>query len=520
MDANQILLWVVVVASLSGVVRTAGLARAGQRGWLVVHAVNLVATAATYLVARAVAGYAGGTLWALLVLAPVLASRRLVRLVGHQQYGKARRLSRLLALLHPADGWPDQPRFFGALEVAQQGDFPRAIALLERLRSHGAVGRTATAHLFRLRGDFSGMKGWIEELTGGRPERDPPLLADYLWTLGESGDLNELVSTFARTLSSTEAPIWAVPRALGYLYTFAYCGRKEATARVLATLMGSFGPSVRASWLATAELAAGDVDMARGKLEELARGRDALVRASAERRLSRGVANAREVLSPESHTLLECLSTQLADEGRYGSRLAPSKTRTTATNALVVLNVLAFAAEELMGGSQDAMTLYGLGGLVPQAFSISETWRLLASTFLHWGPLHLFMNMVGLLAIGPYVERALGVRRFAAVYAAAGILSGLSVALLQDPANSVILVGASGCIMGLVGATGAVVLRGWQKERSRFALRRLRAVGFVFVLQVAFDLATPQVSFVAHFSGILIGFAAASFMRHWTPSPA
>ena len=77
-----------------------------------------------------------------------------------------------------------------------------------------------------------------------------------------------------------------------------------------------------------------------------------------------------------------------------------------------------------------------------------------------------------------------------------------------------VVVGASGSIMGLVGATVAVHLRGWARERARIASRRLLFLVFVIAFQVVFDLATPEVSFLAHFGGVLIGFVAASLMRH------
>jgi rhomboid protease GluP len=82
--------------------------------------------------------------------------------------------------------------------------------------------------------------------------------------------------------------------------------------------------------------------------------------------------------------------------------------------------------------------------------------------------------------------------------------------VLQDQ----IVVGASGSIMGIVGGTVAVFLRGWAMERARIAARRLVALVFVIAFQVVFDLATPQVSFTAHLGGALIGFAAVSLMRH------
>ena len=60
--------------------------------------------------------------------------------------------------------------------------------------------------------------------------------------------------------------------------------------------------------------------------------------------------------------------------------------------------------------------------------------------------------------------------------------------------------------MGMVGATAAVLLRGWMRERARAASRRLQWVLTIVALQVMFDAFTPEVSSTAHLAGMLCGF--------------
>jgi rhomboid protease GluP len=76
------------------------------------------------------------------------------------------------------------------------------------------------------------------------------------------------------------------------------------------------------------------------------------------------------------------------------------------------------------------------------------------------------------------------------------------------------VVGASGCIMGLVGATAALMARGWLREKARMARRRLLATLTIVALQSFLDAVIPQVSMVAHLSGVLIGAAMAMLFRH------
>jgi rhomboid protease GluP len=132
---------------------------------------------------------------------------------------------------------------------------------------------------------------------------------------------------------------------------------------------------------------------------------------------------------------------------------------------------------------------------------------------LHFGALHLAMNMFGLLLLGPYIEFALGFWRFLLVYLLAGVGSSATVLLLSSQAgDQTLMVGASGCIMGLIGAMAATMLRGWAREKALVAKRRLIAVLLCVAMQTVFDALIPQISMTAHLSGAVIGFAATAVL--------
>ncbi|MDD2706972.1 MAG: hypothetical protein PHV34_03105 [Verrucomicrobiae bacterium] len=59
-----------------------------------------------------------------------------------------------------------------------------------------------------------------------------------------------------------------------------------------------------------------------------------------------------------------------------------------------------------------------------------------------------------------------------------------------------------------------MLVRGWRRERATAAHRRLLEIAFLVGFQIIFDLATPQVSLIAHASGMLLGFLIASVLRH------
>jgi rhomboid protease GluP len=237
----------------------------------------------------------------------------------------------------------------------------------------------------------------------------------------------------------------------------------------------------------------------------------------ARRRLEHPPLEASVALTATSVAILDQREQRLTQEERYGERMGPTAqgpARVTRVLALTIAGM--FALQLLLGGSEDIEALYRLGALYSGDFGAGDSWRLLAAGFLHLGPVHLAMNLLGLLVLGPYLERALGGRRFLALYLLAGLLSSAMVLLLALAlAQPTLLVGASGSIMGIIGGTGAVLLRGWRRERAAPAGRRLRVVAIMLVAQVVFDVMVPHVSMSAHLTGLLIGFVVASRMKHW-----
>ena len=83
----------------------------------------------------------------------------------------------------------------------------------------------------------------------------------------------------------------------------------------------------------------------------------------------------------------------------------------------------------------------------------------------------------------------------------------------SGPAAETITVGASGSIMGLVGGTGAMLLRVWQRNHTGIAKRKLANVILIVVLQFGFDLMNPQSSMIGHLSGAWIGFLVALSLK-------
>jgi rhomboid protease GluP len=73
--------------------------------------------------------------------------------------------------------------------------------------------------------------------------------------------------------------------------------------------------------------------------------------------------------------------------------------------------------------------------------------------------------------------------------------------------------------MGLVGATGAILLWGWHREKARIARQRFQLVLLMVGLQMAFDLSVPNISFIGHFSGVIFGFLITFTLMKWVKLP-
>src|SRR3954465_2287159 len=129
---------------------------------------------------------------------------------------------------------------------------------------------------------------------------------------------------------------------------------------------------------------------------------------------------------------------------------------------------------------------------------------MLTSLFFYFGPLHLLFNFYALFVIGPGLEKIIGSLRFALYYLLAGLGSSAGVLLLKwsDLWRPEQLVGASGCVMGIVGAWAGYLLR---HRHEPFAGRRLKNIVLIVAIQTAFDLSTPQISMAAHLSGLVTG---------------
>ena len=503
-DLNHILLFIACISPLIMLGQT--LRRGGKfRAWRIAAVAVLLVTAGAWLIDRDAAGFVGGGAWLVLLLLPAIALKKIAELASHERYGAASRWTLLLRFIHPAAELAPQARLFQALAMAQRGSSSQALALLDALRNNQtSAGRQATAQSFRLHGEWTNLVGWVRSEVPPEIRRaDFSLMAIYLRALGEVGARDELVLEFATMLSRDGRP--GQPAAFSQScrsIVLAFAGRLEAHQNEPA--IQKLPPPLREFWIATSEFASGKSLAARARLEKLqARVADQLLASEIGQRLAGGEEIRRAPISPAPFALLH----RIEQIDRQPVTLFGSRTMRPTIVVLVFigLNLAMFAAEIRFGGSTNPLTLHRLGALEPWAIrSGGESWRMLTSLFLHYGPLHLLFNLYALFVIGPGLERIIGPLRFAAYYLLAGLGSSGGVLLwqLRPLARPEQLVGASGCVMGIVGAWVGYLLR---HRNEPFAGQRLRNIILIVAIQIVFDLSTPQISMAAHLSGLATG---------------
>jgi membrane associated rhomboid family serine protease len=181
------------------------------------------------------------------------------------------------------------------------------------------------------------------------------------------------------------------------------------------------------------------------------------------------------------------------------------------TQALIGVNVVVYVLELLLGGQLNGTgnTIYENGVLAAPFVADGEWWRLGTAMFLHYGPVHLGMNMLVLWFLGPGVEDYFGHLRYALVYLVAG-LAGSAGALIWSP--NALTVGASGAIWGIMGA--ALIL-----ERRRIYVFGGQAMGLL-VLNLVITFLIPGVSIGGHLGGLAGGALATLALTSFRRSPA
>lgn len=184
------------------------------------------------------------------------------------------------------------------------------------------------------------------------------------------------------------------------------------------------------------------------------------------------------------------------------------------THALLAINVgvfvaMLFAGAGLWHAPNEVQLAWGAN--FGPATEDGQWWRLATAMFLHFGLLHLGVNMLALLEAGRFVERHYGSLRFLALYFCAGIGGNLFSLVMQGGHG--ISGGASGAIFGLF----AALLFLLRMERPRLDPTEFRwlfwgAAG-ITATNIALGLFVAGIDNGAHLGGLLLGLLSAVLLE-------
>ena len=154
-------------------------------------------------------------------------------------------------------------------------------------------------------------------------------------------------------------------------------------------------------------------------------------------------------------------------------------------------------------GSIIGYATYGPGETVLHGIAAGEWYRLLTAMFLHYGVLHLLLNMYALWILGRELEGVLGRLRFVTLYVLAGLGGNVAAYVLSPPNQAT--AGASTAVFGLMAATFVIL------KRLKLSVAPILPV---IVINVIFTFAVANISWEGHLGGLLVGGMVATILAY------
>ena len=199
---------------------------------------------------------------------------------------------------------------------------------------------------------------------------------------------------------------------------------------------------------------------------------------------------------------------------------------TPVTSTLLVANFLMFGVSWVLtmqaGEAGGLRTLWGmsgassyqLGASLPFLFLLQEHqwWRLVTAMFLHGGLIHIGFNMMTLMQFGPALEELYGSARYSFLYVITGALGFLASALMGH-----FSIGASGALLGLIGAMLAVTSKRGGSFMRELRSRLITSVAILFMIGFWGGLGIDN---SAHIGGFAVGFVLGKIFEDRQPMNA
>ncbi len=196
-----------------------------------------------------------------------------------------------------------------------------------------------------------------------------------------------------------------------------------------------------------------------------------------------------------------------------------------ATRAIIGVNVAVMVVSVILGGPRAIAGAGGFFGLIGAGTPVTdagevigwasypdgsvhgiadgEWYRLVTAMFLHYGVVHLLLNMTLLLQIGTYLESRFGPMRFLALYFLAGFGGNVACYLIDAPNQP--SAGASTATFGLIIA--AIIV-------NRRLMLDTSSLTPLLITNLLFTFSISQISKAGHLGGLAVGAAVTAVLAY------
>lgn len=210
----------------------------------------------------------------------------------------------------------------------------------------------------------------------------------------------------------------------------------------------------------------------------------------------------KDFLPPYEDTLKPYKRPEFVPVNSFWSYFIPNKTYFV-TPILIITNILIFVVMVCSGVSffepaTQSMLNWGANSTVTTLDG--QWWRLLSNCFIHFGLVHLLLNMYALAFVGILLEPFLGRLKFLSAYLLTGIIASLASLWWHDYTVSA---GASGAIFGMYGVFLAILSTNQIERNLRNGL--LANIGIFVVYNLIYGGVKGGIDNAAHIGGLLSG---------------
>lgn len=190
----------------------------------------------------------------------------------------------------------------------------------------------------------------------------------------------------------------------------------------------------------------------------------------------------------------------------FGEMTAPVSTILLGLNFFLFAIQLMFTIQAGEAGGLNILwrlngiSSYKLGAIYgPAVIDGHQWWRLITAMFLHGGLIHIGFNMMALMQFGPTLEEVYGSPRFLFLYTVTGAIGFLLSAFAGH-----FSLGASGAILGVIGAILAITTKRGGTYMREIRSRLISSLVFLFALGIFGGIGIDN---WAHGGGLAAGFA-------------